>query len=431
MRLFSVAGSPILHSKSPLLFNKLFKACSIDARYTRIGPESPEELFFLAEHLSLEGLNITSPFKESVFPFMEEWDDGARKTGSVNTVILKEGKKKGFNTDPDGVSLALINRSLEVTSKKCLVLGAGGAGKAAALALQNRGADVVILNRTVEKAAEFASRIGGQAFGLNDLPIHWKDAFVVINTIPEIKTVVKDFVPGKESVIFDAVYHSSDLESICRQAGVSFIPGEEWLLNQARRSFEIFTGNKPEVDEWDPSLLWTRDSGGAGRNVSLIGFMGCGKTSAAAALARELGYSLLDTDSEIEKQEGRSISQIFSLKGEAYFRKKEREVISRLSGTKRLVVACGGGAVLDEENRKLLRKNSIVIWLFNTAEESVRRLSGKERPLLEKNDPVEKAGRLFQERKEKYFVSSDLIISSQKNMKEVVRRAYEEVVRMF
>jgi len=430
MRLFAVAGSPVLHSKSPFIFNELFKASHIDAHYTRIGPENPEELFFLAEHLGLEGFNITSPFKESVFPFLGEWDDQVQKTGSVNTVIIKKGKKKGFNTDLDGVTQSLIKRGFDVASRKALVLGAGGAGKTAALALHNMGAKVVILNRTEKKAIDFASRIGCTASSLNSVGIHLKDAFLVVNTISEIKPFLKALPPVDKPVFFDAVYNSSVLEGFCRQQGVSFIPGEEWLLSQACRSFEIFTGIKPEFNKWNPSSFNNLHSKNTRKNISLIGFMGCGKTSAGRHLARELGFSFLDLDREIEKMEGMTICHIFNLKGEAYFREKEREIISRFDGRKNMVIACGGGAVLDEENRKVLMRNSFVVWLFNTLEESVRRLRGKERPLLKREDPLAQAEKIFKERKDKYFATADLVISSQKNIKEVIRKAYEEVSRM-
>ncbi len=431
MRLFAVSGSPVLHSKSPFIFNELFRGYSIDARYTRIGAESPEELFFLTEHLVLEGLNITSPFKESIFPFIEEWDEQAGRTGSVNTVIIKEGKKKGFNTDLNGVTQPLIKRGFEVTFRKVLILGAGGAGKAAALALHNMGAQVVILNRTEKKAIDFASKIGCRASSLNNLDLHLKDAFLVVNTIPKVKLFLKGLPPGRKPVFFDAVYNPSVLQGFCRQEGVSFIPGEEWLLNQACRSFEIFAGIKPEFKKWNLSSFINHDSRDTKKNISLIGFMGCGKTSAGRLLARKLEFSFLDTDSEIEKKEGMAISNIFNLKGEAYFREKEREIISRLDGKRNTVISCGGGAVLDEENRKILRRNSFVVWLLNTPEESIRRLRGKKRPLLKKEDPVAKAERIFQGRKEKYFLAADLIIFSQKNIKEVVRKAYEEVSPMF
>ncbi|MFW6159724.1 MAG: shikimate kinase [Acidobacteriota bacterium] len=431
MRFFAVSGSPVLHSKSPFIFNELFRGYSIDARYTRIGAESPEELFFLTEHLGLEGLNITSPFKESVFPFMEEWDEQAGMTGSVNTVIIKERKKKGFNTDLDGVTQPLLKRGFDLTSRKVLVLGAGGAGKAAALALHNMGAQVVILNRTEKKAIDSASRIGCRASSLNNLGLHLKDAFLVVNTIPKVKLFQKKLPPGCKPVFFDAVYNPSVLKNFCRKEGFSFIPGEEWLLSQACRSFEIFTGLKPEFNRYNLSSFINSESINSKKNISLIGFMGCGKTSAGKLLSQKLGFSFTDTDSEIEKKEGMIIDHIFKLKGEAYFREKEREIISCLDGRENMVISCGGGAVLNEENRRFLKRNSFVVWLFLTMEESVRRLRGKKRPLLKKEDPVAKAERIFQGRKEKYFLAADLIIFSQKNIKEVVRKAYEEVSPMF
>jgi shikimate dehydrogenase len=430
MILFAVAGNPILHSKSPSLFREFSKAHALDAGYTRLGADSPGELFFMAEYLGLEGLNITSPCKELVLPYMGETDENVQETGSVNTAVLRGGRKKGFNTDPEGVSLALKKRGIVAHGKKALVLGAGGAGKAAALALKKMGADVLILNRTIDKAKDYASRIACRAAGLESVDVHLRDAFIVVNTIPEVQTYLKSILPGNKTIFFDAVYSDSALKSICHLAGAPFVPGEEWLINQAYRSFEILTGIRPRGDELDPVSLRTSELSAGEKNISLIGFMGCGKTSVGKRLAERLGFSFVDTDSEIEKKEGMAISDIFRLKGESHFRKKEKEILSRLDSEKNVVFACGGGAVLDEENRKKLREKSIVIWLFTAVEESVKRLKGQERPLLKGKEPVERARDIFRERKEKYFSAADLIISSHANIKEVVFRTHEEINKL-
>jgi len=429
MRLFAVAGNPILHSRSPLIFLELFKSHAVDADYTRLCPESPEELFSMAALLGLEGLNITSPFKESAYHAAEEWDDSARKTRSVNTVVLRGGKKRGFNTDPDGVFLTLTARGVQVRGKKTLVLGAGGAGRAAALALTRMKAEVILLNRTVHRAEEYASLIGCRASGLESLSLHVQDAFLVVNTLPEIKTRLKDMFGEKQLLFFDAVYPDPALESFCRQRGSTFIPGEEWLVRQACRSFEIFTGIHLPGDEIDIERLRKVDSLSRKKNISLIGLMGCGKTSAGKRLAQKLGFIFLDTDSEIERAENMSVGDIFRVKGEAYFRKKEKEVISCLWREKNRLYACGGGAVLDEDNRRALKENSVVVWLLCSPEASALRLRGEMRPLLQGDDPVEMAARLFRQRKEKYFITADLILYSGKKSEEVAAQAYEEIVR--
>jgi len=290
-------------------------------------------------------------------------------------------------------------------------------------------AEVVLLNRTVHRAEEYASRIGCRASGLESLSLHSQDAFLVINTLPEIKTCLKDIHGEKELLFFDAVYHDSALESFCRQRGSTFIPGEEWLVRQAYRSFEIFTGIHLPGDEIDIERLRKVDSVSGKKNISLIGLMGCGKTSAGKRLAQKLGFIFLDTDSEVEKAENMSVNDIFRVKGEAYFRKKEKEVISRLWQEKNRLYACGGGAVVDEDNRRTLKENSVVVWLLCSPEESARRLRGEARPLLQGGDPVEMATKLFCQRKEKYFITADLIISSDKDSEEVAAKAYEEIVR--
>ncbi|MCJ7681133.1 MAG: hypothetical protein MUP70_10445, partial [Candidatus Aminicenantes bacterium] len=308
MRLFAVAGNPVLHSRSPFIFKNLFKTHSIDADSTRLHPENSAELFEMAECLGLEGLNITSPFKEPVFHSMDEWDEMSGLTNSVNTVILNGEKKKGRNTDPDGVSRTLTARGIEVRGKKALILGAGGAGRAAALALTRMGSNVVILNRTISRAEEYASKIRCRFSGLEDLDIHLKDAFLLVNTFPDFWSYLNIQTAVRPPVFFDAVYSHSPLKDQYRKTGAVFISGMEWLIHQAHRSFEMFTGINPDDREGlHGHLLNDNNTRVAKENIGLIGFMGCGKTSVGGRLARRRGWAFVDTDNEIEKAEKMSI----------------------------------------------------------------------------------------------------------------------------
>lgn len=118
-------------------------------------------------------------------------------------------------------------------------------------------------------------------------------------------------------------------------------------------------------------------------NISLIGFMGAGKSTVGPILAKKLKKKFVELDSEIEMEMGISVSEIFTMFGEDYFRRIEKRMLKRILFRRGVVVSCGGGVVLDKENRALLKERSVVIWLDISEDEVVRRLAGdKNRPLL-------------------------------------------------
>ncbi|MBK8809095.1 MAG: hypothetical protein IPO21_21710 [Bacteroidales bacterium] len=151
-KLFAVTGNPILHSKSPCMFNNAFESMNLEARYIRIAADSATEAIYLFNKTELSGMNVTAPFKEDIMPFLDIIDDDAQKIGSVNTVVKKDGKLIGYNTDHYGVANSIIEADISLKDINAVVIGAGGAGKAAAFGLVKNGAKVTIVNRTLAKA---------------------------------------------------------------------------------------------------------------------------------------------------------------------------------------------------------------------------------------------------------------------------------------
>ncbi len=149
------------------------------------------------------------------------------------------------------------------------------------------------------------------------------------------------------------------------------------------------------------------------KNIVLTGFMGTGKSTVGKELARRLGMTLIELDSEIEKAEGMTIREIFSQYGEEYFRQKETEAIKRLSGERGLVISTGGGVVLREENMDILRRDGVVICLWAEPETVLERTSDtRERPLLDVEDPLERIRKLLEYRRPFYeqadhFIKTD------------------------
>ncbi|MDT8389367.1 MAG: shikimate kinase [Lentisphaeria bacterium] len=147
--------------------------------------------------------------------------------------------------------------------------------------------------------------------------------------------------------------------------------------------------------------------------VALIGFMGCGKTRNGRRLARETGWAFKDMDSAIEQTAGRSIPDIFQTDGEEAFRKLETQVLETLASSIETVVSCGGGVVTRPENRRLLQKHFLCVWLVASMDTIIARTTGSDRPLLACENPRAKAEALYQDRRMMYAACADLVVSTE------------------
>ena len=168
------------------------------------------------------------------------------------------------------------------------------------------------------------------------------------------------------------------------------------------------------------------------KNIALIGFMGCGKTSIGKALAEKIGFIFKDTDDLIESQDGRTIPHIFKTDGENYFRKVEKAILTNeLENNRGVVYGCGGGVVLDDDNKKTLITHSLPVWLYSTIETALKRIPTGTRPLLEGPNPAERARALLDQRLIHYSQAAELIVNSEKSVETVVEKIYEEITKTF
>ncbi len=245
-RVYGVAGDPIEHSLSPVIMNTALRRENVNGVYLPLHAKTLKDLIRCVREIPLHGLSITMPYKQAILPYLDNTDAHTTKIGACNTVVRgQDGKLYGFNTDAAGVVRPLEQR-LSIESAKVLVLGAGGAARAAVFGLKERGAEIWILNRTSLKAQKLARQAKARTIKRADLR---KIAFdVIINATPLGMGNTRD-CPLKDEeiqarVVFDMVYDpvETHLLQVARARGIAVIPGVEMFVQQAARQFEIWTG---------------------------------------------------------------------------------------------------------------------------------------------------------------------------------------------
>ena len=251
-KVYGVAGNPIRSSLSPIMMNTAFRRETVNAVYLALQTTKLSDLLKLVTEIPIQGVSITMPLKEEILPHLQQTDALSAKIGAVNTIRLLDGKLYGFNTDVAGIILPLEKR-LSLRGAKVLVLGAGGAARAAVFGLRDKGAEVFILNRTPETAQKLARQSGSKTIKMEALA---KTSFdVIINATPVGMTGNKapQILEAKDlncKLVFDLVYNplETPLIHMARKMGIPFITGIEMFIQQGARQFEIFTG-KPAPEE--------------------------------------------------------------------------------------------------------------------------------------------------------------------------------------
>jgi 3-dehydroquinate dehydratase/shikimate dehydrogenase len=245
-RIYGVAGDPIEHSLSPVIMNTALRRENVNGVYLPLHAKTLKDLIHCVREIPLHGLSITMPYKQAILPYLDNTDAHTAKIGACNTVVRgQEGKLYGFNTDIAGV-LRPLEQRLSIENAKVLVLGAGGAARAAVFGLKERGAEVWILNRTAVKAQKLARQAKARTIKRADLR---KIAFdIIVNATPVGMGNTRD-CPLKDQeiqarVVFDMVYDpvETHLLQVARAKGIAVIPGVEMFVQQAARQFEIWTG---------------------------------------------------------------------------------------------------------------------------------------------------------------------------------------------
>jgi len=252
-RVYGVVGDPVAYSLSPVIMNAAFRRENVNAVYLALHAKTLKDLLACVRDIPIYGLSVTMPYKESILSHLDNTDSHTAKIGACNTVVrAQDGKLYGFNTDTAGVVRPLEQR-LSLEKAKILVLGAGGAARAAVFGLKERGAEVYILNRSAAPAQKLARQARARTLKRADLKKHSFD--VIVNATPVGMGNLRDSPLNQEEIkarwVFDMVYEPEEtrLLKLAKLAGAQVIPGIEMFVHQAARQFEIWTGKPAPWDE--------------------------------------------------------------------------------------------------------------------------------------------------------------------------------------
>ena len=316
--------------------------------------KEPEELANFLKNGDFSGLNVTIPYKKAVIPYLSELSPMAKRLGAVNTIVRREGRLIGHNTDYFGFHSMLAQSGLDVQNQKVLVLGSGGASNTAVAVLEDLGANPIVISRTGEN-------------NYQNLQLH-ADAAVIVNATPVgmypnvgVSPIDLSHFPRLKSVL-DIVYNPARTQLLldAQKRGITTMNGLWMLVAQAKESAEWFTNSSisnVKIQEIHKKLRLQME------NIILIGMPGSGKSTVGKLLAAQLGKVFADSDCAIIERTGMSIPEIFTQQGVDGFRAIETEVLAELGMGSGLVIATGGGCVTREENYPLLHQNATIFCL--------------------------------------------------------------------
>ena len=357
--------------------------------------KEPEEIGDFLKNGDFTGLNVTIPYKKEVIPFLDELSPAAARLGAVNTIVRRDGKLIGHNTDYFGFRRLVQESGLQVAGKKVLVLGSGGASSTAVAVLQELGAKVTVISRSGENNYENLDRHADAAVIVNTTPVG-----MYTNTGKSALSL--EGFPRLEGVL-DAVYNPARTQILldAERRGLAAVNGLWMLVAQAKESAEWFTGEEipdSRIAKIHHALRLQME------NIILIGMPGCGKTAVGQQLAQKLGKRFVDADESLEASICRKITDIIPNDGEAAFREMESETLAELGKQSGLVIATGGGCVTQPQNYPLLHQNGTIFWL----QRELDKLPTDGRPLSQKGT----LGKMYETRMPLYLRFADAAISN-------------------
>lgn len=438
---YGLIGKSLKHSFSKEIHEKL------EGYEYELKELSEEELDPFLREAAFCGINVTIPYKKAVIPYLNEISDRAKRIGAVNTVVKRDGRLFGDNTDYEGLRSLVLRVVPGLNGAKVLILGTGGTSLTAKVVCEDLGAVKILRvsrNGGVNNAAGEKGSADESVISYETAAALHSDADLIINTtpvgmFPAIEGCPIDLEPFKNlKGVVDVVYNPLRTKLVldARSRGIRAEGGLYMLVAQAEAASKLFLGRDPDKkingdliknsdSEIENEVLKKATENGNERtstqvenvlnelifereSLILIGMPGAGKTTIGKILARKLQREFIDTDQKIFEKTGRTPAEIIRDDGETEFRNVESEVIGELASLTGVVIATGGGAVLRKENVGALRQNGKIIFI-NTPVEKLKATS--DRPL---SDTAEKLRELYEKRRDHYLFAADLVIENRK-----------------
>jgi len=403
---YGLIGEKLGHSFSADIHAKLgdydYKLCEL----TR------QELHEFMTKKDFRAINVTIPYKQDVIPYLDEIDSAAEHIGAVNTIVNKNGKLYGYNTDFYGMKGLICRENIGIKDKNVAILGTGGTSKTAYAVATDMGArQAVKVSRTPDAGQITYDELYARADEIN----------VIINTTPvgmypHDGGVPVDMDKFKNLVgVIDAVYNPLNTNFVldAMKKGIPARGGLYMLVAQAAYAAKLFFDDESMMSKTEGIF---RELEAKKQNIVLVGMPGSGKTTVGTKIAQLLGREVIDSDDEIVKDVNMTIPEYFAKYGEGEFRNRESEAIERLAQKNGAVIATGGGAVLRDKNVKMLKRNGVIVFLDRSIENI---LPTEDRPLSRDREALQKR---YNERYPIYCAAADIHIDADGSIDEVAQR---------
>lgn len=400
---YGCIGEHLTHSFSREIHNSL-------GAYEYICQEiAKEDLDRFMTEKDFCGINVTIPYKQQVIPYLDEISPRAAAIGAVNTVVNRNGKLLGYNTDYVGLKGLMAYAGIDPAGKKVLILGTGGTSKTAQAVVTDGGASSVY---RVSRGGKEGALTYEEAYRDHT------DASVIVNTTPVGMYPSVEGCPldlsrfSSLTGVVDVIYNPlrSELVLAAKERGIPAIGGLYMLVRQAVAAYELFfdTAAAALTDGVYRSLSGRKE------NVVLMGMPSSGKTTVGQALAKRSGRTFVDTDELIARRQGKEPAVILRESGVETFRRLEQEAVASIASMSGAVIATGGGTLLRRENVRSLSKNGRFFFLDRPLELLT---PTADRPLS--SSPARLAA-LYEERLPLYSALADEVIAADGSVNECV-----------
>jgi shikimate dehydrogenase len=252
-KVYGILGRPVAHSLSPAMHNAAFRELGINAVYVAFLVADLAQAVAGIRSLGIQGLSVTIPFKEEIIPLLDELDPQAARMGAVNTMVRRENRLIGYNTDWLGAVQALEEKT-EIAGTRFLILGAGGAARAIVFAILEKGGQVGVSDLDMAKALALSREMEVEVVS----PGHLEEyrAAVLINATPVGLEPEAEAIPieprllGRFQLVMDIVYRPLETRLLreAKRSGCAAIDGLQMLIHQGAAQFELWTGKKAPVE---------------------------------------------------------------------------------------------------------------------------------------------------------------------------------------